>query len=131
MGTGEVGQGQARLTQGLVFRQLDDAGDGWYLYRVGTTWWVGLELGKEDGRLKAQAGEADQSFPPAKGWKSNIGKSDWHPYASLECSREPSTPCTEIRVEFKGSASSGVYLPVGGEYRFGRPVFQNISAGPS
>merc|ERR1712192_78285 len=87
--TGEVRQrGQARPTQGLVFRQLHAADRDLYLYRVGTTWWVSWDLGQEGGWLKAQAGEADQSFPPAKGWKYGDISGSWHPYPSLECSRE-------------------------------------------
>ena len=92
------------------------------LIRAGTTWWVYQKLGNEHfGRLKAQAGEDDQTFPPAKGWKYN-DDGNWHPYPSLECSREPSAPCTEIRVEFEALASIGVCLPVGGEYSWGRQV---------
>ena len=93
------------------------------LIRVGTTWYVNPEVGRGGGWLKAEAGEADLLFPPAKGWIYGDG-SDWLPDPSLECSREPSTPCKEIRVELGGkdSASSGVYLPVDGEYRDGRQV---------
>ena len=84
---------------------------------------MGWELGEEDGYLKAEAGEADQLFPPVTGWKYLRG-SNWVPDPSLECSREPSTPCKEIRVEVGGKdkASSGVYLPLDGEYRWGRQV---------
>merc|ERR1711971_48562 len=94
--TGKVGQqGQARHTQGLVFRQLDGADRDHYLYRVGNPWWVNHKLGEEGCFLKAQAGEADQSFPPAKSWEYlNHGMTQsWHPEPSLECSREASTPC--------------------------------------
>ena len=113
------------------------------LIRAGTTWYVGSEVGKYEGWLKARA---DQAFPPTRGWsywdgsnwlqgpnfetqiewlfnQNNDGPS-WRPVPSLECSRELSTPCKEIRVELGGKAStgSGVYLPVDGEFRYGRQV---------
>ena len=83
-------------------------------------------MGKGGG-LYAQAGEADELFPPVRGWKYNDASefgSNWLADTSLECSSDLSTPCKEIRVELggKASTSNGVYLPVDGEYRQGRQV---------
>ena len=90
--------------------------------RYGTNWEVVTKLGKEYGRgLMAQAGEAEQLFPPVSGW-SYFNRSSWLPHPSLECSREVSPPCKEIRVELKDSESNGVYLPLHGEYSCGRQV---------
>ena len=100
-------------------------------------------MGKCEGWLKARA---DQAFPPTRGWsywdgsnwlqgpnfetqiewlfnQNNDGPS-WRPVPSLECSRELSTPCKEIRIELGGKARehNGLYLPIDGEYRFGRQV---------
>ena len=80
-------------------------------------------MGRDGGWLKAEAGEADQLFPPVTGWKYWAGLK-YLPDPSLECSGEPSTLCKEIRVEVGGKdkASSGVYLPLDGEYSWGRQV---------
>ena len=110
------------------------------LIRAGTTWFVGSEVGKYEGLLAAQAGA--QVFPPARGWSywdgsnrlqgpnsewlfnQNNDSPSWRPVPSLRCSRELSTLCKGIRIELGGKATENndVYLPVDGEYRFGRQV---------
>ena len=112
--------------------------------------------------MRAEAGEADQLLPPIHGWKFVSKKYDqmdyyeeicdwssgpqkcvsydeWYEWSSedqvLECSRQPSTACKEIRIEFRGwttwltawwkgfNKCAGRYLPVEGDYIKGRQVF--------
>ena len=81
--------------------------------------------------MRAEAGEADQLLPPIHGWEFLSEKSDgydeWYEWSSedqvLECIRQPSTACKEIRIEFRGNKCAGRYLPVEGDYIKGRQVF--------
>ena len=66
--------------------------------RAGNHWWVSDQLGKEDGFMRAEVGEADMKLPPVKGWevyKPGTGMFSWTGEWSskgqtLQCSRHPS-----------------------------------------
>ena len=104
------------------------------LIRAGEFWWVYDEVGKDDGLLRAKVlREEDQVRPPVHGWQFCVcdidsGKRQWHSDLTLKCSREVSTPCTEVRVKLQGETKKkypdleGSYLPVKGKMNRGRWV---------
>ena len=98
--------------------------------RAGEFWWISSEVGKEGGKMKAKVGKKEETnVPPIKGWQFAISEGNWRPDPKMECSRQLSEACSEIRVEFRGGLKekcpdfAGSYLPVeGGEHICGRPV---------
>ena len=57
------------------------------LKRSDNYWLVSTEVGKKDGFLRAEVGEADPLVPPVNGWQFKDG-SKWSPDETLECSRK-------------------------------------------
>ena len=57
------------------------------LSRSDNYWLVSTEVGKKDGFLRAEVGEADPLVPPVNGWQFKDG-SKWSPDETLECSRK-------------------------------------------
>jgi len=119
--------------QGPVYRQRHD-GDNqqFYLYRAGKFWWVSKKVGKKGGCLKAKVVTGvDELIPPLKGFVYS-GEGMWESDQTLECSKEVSPPCTEVRVELQGKPKekqpecAGSYLPQGKTNR-GRWVLQHSS----
>ena len=67
--------------------------------RAGEFWWVNDEVGKKTGWMKSKGvWEEDRLTPPLHGWQywdGNKMQSD----QTLECSREVSLVCREVRVD--------------------------------
>ena len=57
------------------------------LKRSDNYWLVSTEVGKKDGFLRAEVGEADLLVPPVNGWQFKDG-TKWSSDETLECSRE-------------------------------------------
>ena len=57
------------------------------LSRSDNYWLVSTEVGKKDGFLRAEVGEADPLVPPVNGWQFKDG-TKWSSDKTLECSRE-------------------------------------------
>ena len=98
------------------------------LIRAGDFWWVGEELRKKEGWLRAKVvTEEDKQMPPVRGWRY-IRSGKWEFDPTLECSREVTPACSEIVVELQGAAKekwaqlAGSYLPVEGQINRGRWV---------
>ena len=71
------------------------------LIRPGEFWFVSSEVGKKVGSLKSKTEkEEDRLTPPLHGWQYR-GGGKWNSDATLVCSREVSTPCREVGVDFK------------------------------
>jgi len=114
-----------------VYRQMHD-GDivEHFLYRTDGFWFVGPEAGKAFCIFmkKRVAFKAEQMQPPATGWECIIGKDTFQPDPTMECSRELTPICTEVRVELFGAAKEehplyeGSYVPVDGKINRGRWV---------
>ena len=99
------------------------------LIRAGDYWWVSLEVGLENGWLKAKVvSEEDKLIPPLKGWQYYASSLKWESDPTLECSREVSTACSEVVVNLYGGAKekypecAGRYLPLLGKMNRGRWV---------
>ena len=68
------------------------------LLRAGDHWWVGEDVGDEDGELIAEVVKEDPLVPPINGW-SYLYALDWKSDETLECSRTVSAVCAEVRIE--------------------------------
>ena len=87
------------------------------------------EVGKEGGWLRATVvSEEDKLTPPLNRWQHHVKSGVWKSDPTLECSREVSTLCNEVKVELQGVAKekyprlAGSYLPMEGVHQRGRPV---------
>ena len=106
------------------------------LIREGDFWWVNNEMGEETGWLRAKVVKSEvDDQPPVKGWQYIGGGGSWwrgggkyEVDATLVCSRQVSTPCTEVKVELQGEAKkkrpdyAGTYKLVKGKMNRGRWV---------
>ena len=71
------------------------------IIRADGFWWVSKEVGKKAGYMKTRAAfKADQMKPLVKGWEFYDG-GKWQSDPLMECSREVTPVCDEVRVELQ------------------------------
>ena len=72
------------------------------IIRADGFWWVWEKVGERTGYMRTRvAFKADQMQPPVKGWEFWDGDK-WQSDPLMECSREVTPVCDEVRVELKG-----------------------------
>ena len=66
-------------------------------------WWVNEEVGEKTGHMRTRvAFKADQMQPPVKGWEFGDDERKWQSDPLMECSRELTPVCDEVRAELEG-----------------------------